>query len=57
MNTLVFRYIKEFYYNGNIQSEMELKNGKPVFGCLYPGKRPMTKAHLHNLSKDLPNEK
>ena len=53
---LITGITKEFYYNGNIQSEMELKNGKPVFGCLYPSKRQMTKAHLYNYTKDIPDE-
>ena len=48
---LITGIAKEFYDNGNIQLEMELKNGKPVFGYLYPGKRLMTKAHLHNLTR------
>ena len=48
---LITGIAKEFYDNGNIRLEVELKNGKPVFGYLYPGKIPMTKAHLHNLTR------
>ena len=46
--------------NGNLLADITFKNSVPVSGYMYDmygNKKTMTNAHLHNLSKDLPNEK